>query len=132
MCNQACTALTVFAMADDFLDVEFLLELFYQLQHAGHLHGSWCALVHFHQLCGTIEHCEHWDQGGSVPGRKKGGGEGGGKETKAVSHIRNKTPVAVLVPIICYLLFRRLTLVSFPGSTHSGGGEPGNKARVLP
>ena len=67
-----------------------------------------------------------------MPGRKKGGGERGGKETKAISHIRNKTPVAVLVPIICYLLFRRLTLVSFPGSPHSGGGEPGNKARVLP
>ena len=107
MCNQACTALTVFAMADDFLDVELLLELFYQLQHTGHLHGSWCALVHFHQLCGTIEHCEHWDQGGSVPGRKKGGGEGeqkGKEKTKAISHKkRNKTPVAVLVPIFCHL-----------------------------
>ena len=44
-----------------------------------------------------------------MAGRKKGGGEGKqkGKKTKAISHIKNKPPVAVLVPvpIICYLLF---------------------------
>ena len=44
-----------------------------------------------------------------MPGRKKGGGEGGEQKekekTKAISHTKNKTPVAALVPIICYLLF---------------------------